>query len=472
MENPILNCLMANIFGTGNQILPQGGANVPVEGENAFLALFSQKMMNGIFGAALPETVSNVSEDAAPAEGKETTGLSGEVDCSGVSLLVSALAASLEQPAASQSQEKDMTAFIGFLHNILDILSDGDEIEVQSAAENGAGNGTGKTALKEDAGQKGLDNAAANSFAGSLAVLLAALNRMARQNTGEAQALPVKASIPDPGQVKGDPPPQRGNVPDALKAVAPDPGAIPASTGEVKGETTEGPAFLVQVTRSIKDNEIVDVSMKDLQKKPAFSVPVMPDEKKAENLPGSQDSAAKEKIEVDRVIIRVADKDDPDTRNNTGDRPANENGMGLQGNARPDTQHKPEVHAAAKNDFSTMMIDKIEKITEQYAGKNLGMDMTVKLKINDNETILVGLRDEGTRVTVEVKTANENTLNFIQSQKSDLVKSLEDKHIMTTIHVDIDQDAQNRREQEKRRENGRDDAEETRDFGNFFEALA
>ena len=98
--------------------------------------------------------------------------------------------------------------------------------------------------------------------------------------------------------------------------------------------------------------------------------------------------------------------------------------------------------------------------------------MTVKLKIDDNETILVGLRGEGSRVTVEVKTANENTMNFIQSQKDDLVKNLENKHIMTTIHVDIDQDARGRQQHDRRRENGQDGPEEHEDFGTFFEAMA
>ena len=473
MENPILNCLMANFLGAGNQTLSQGGTNVPVEGRNIFLALFSQKMTNGIFGTAFPETVGNVSEDAAPVEGKQTAGLSREVDCSGVSLLVSALTAALEQPAESQSSEKDVPAVIGFLNNVLDILSDGDEIEVQSAAENSAGKGTENTAIKEDAGQRGLDNAAANALVGSLAVLLAALNKMARQNTDEVQARPVTASIPDSGQVKGDSQLRRDNVPDAPKAIVPDPGATPASPGGVKEEATEDKAFIVQVTRSMKDNKIVDVSVNDLQKRSAFSWPVMPEEKRAENLPGSPDAAAEEKTEVDRIIIRVADKEDPDVKNDTGEGPANDNSLILQGNARQmGGEHKSEPHAVAKHDFSAMMIDKIEKITEHYAGKNPGMDMTVKLKISDNETILVGLRDEGTSVTVEVKTANENTLNFIQSQKNDLVKNLEDKHIMTTIHVDIDQDAQRQHEQGKRRGDGRDDAQETQDFGNFFEALA
>lgn len=446
---------------------------MPVEGQNVFLALFSQKMTNGIFGTALPETLGKVSEEAAPVEGKETSGLSSEIDCSGVSLLVSALTACLEQPAESQSPERDMPAVIGFLNNILDILSDGDEIEIQSVAENSAGNRAENTALKEGAGQKGLDNAVANSFVGSLAVLLAALNKMARQDTEEGEAPPVKTSIPDSGQVKGGPRPRRDNIPDARKAFAQDPGAIAASTGEVKEEATQDSAFTVQVTRSVKENKIVDVSMNDLQKKPVLFMPVMPGEKKAENLPGFADVAAKEKIEVDRIIVRVADKEDPDVRNDSGDRPGNENSLSLHGNVRQmNGEHKPDVRAVAKNDFSATMIDKIEKIAEQYAVKNPGMDMTVKLKINDNETILVGLRDEGTSVTVEVKTANENTLNFIQSQKSDLVKNLEDKHIMTTIHVDIDQDAQNRREQGKRREDNRENTEETRDFGNFFEALA
>lgn len=475
MENLILNCLMANFFGTGNQAVSQSGSSAPQEGQDLFLALFSQKMMNGILGTALPEAAKDTSADADQVEGKEKGNITQDVprDDPAISILVAALTEMIAEPVTPQLPEQDISAVTEFLRNILDVLSGGDEVELTGKAATIAGNDTGKSNSAEDAGQKGLENAAANSFVGSLAVFMAALNAMARRDTeaagqsaGEVTAPPAEARAPEPLKVQGNSGPGQVNRPDM--AGAQELAAIPAGQGEAK----ETPAFHVEVTRSAGENKIVDVSMQDVQKRSPSPVVVMPEEKKAENVPDRPD-AVKEKVDVDRIIIRVTEKEDPDVKNDTGEKPANENGLSLNGNSQQGSeQHKPAIHAAAKNDFGAMMIDKIEKITEQYAGKNLGMDMTVRLKIDDSETILVGMRDEGTSVTVEVKTANHNTMNFIQSQKNDLVRNLEDKHIMTTIHVDIDQDAQRRHEQGRHRERGEDAAEEAKDFGNFFEALA
>ncbi len=479
MENLILNCLMANFFGTGNQVVPQGGSNAPQEGQDLFLALFSQKMMNGILGMALPELAKDTSADAGQAGGKGQGNVAEGVphDNPAISILVSALTEMIAGPIAPQPPQQDLSTVTEFLHNILDVLSGGDEVELTGKAPVETGNDAGRADPAGDAGQKGLDNAAANSFVGSLAVFLTALNAMARKDTetagqdaGEPKSPQLEIRPPEPLEIRGN---------SELKPVNPangpahDAGVFAAGQGEVQEKPAGTPAFLVEVTRSAKEAKIVDVSMQDVQKRPPSPAVVMLDEKKAENAPDRPDTPVKEKVDVDRIIIRVTEKEDPDVKNDTGEKPANENNLSLNGNSHQGSeQHKPAIHAAAKNDFGAMMIDKIEKITEQYAGKNLGMDMTVRLKIDDSETILVGMRNEGTSVTVEVKTANNNTMNFIQSQKNDLVRNLEDKHIMTTIHVDIDQDAQRRHEQGRHRERGEDAAEQAEDFGNFFEALA
>ncbi len=472
MENQILNCLMANLMGPGKQCLPQNGSTGPSEGQNEFFALFSEKMMNGIFCTMLPPSMNDVSDDTGAADKKEpaTTECRGALtDGSQISLLISALAAALEKPALAPSlEEADIPAITEFLTNILDILSGGDEIELKGRAENAAHGAN----LEKDAGQKGLENAAANSLVGTLAVFLTALNNMARQET-EAGSRRDPGSIPGTPDVKNIPQPRAENVPDAVKTATPDANTVPSSQGDAPEDAPRAPAFVVHVTRSANENKIVDISMKELQKNPVFSVPAGSGDEKVENQPARSDVNIGEKVDIGRIIIRVAEKDEPDMKNNTDDSPANENSLNLQGNSqRNSEQQKTEIHTAGKSNFGAAMIDKIERIAEQYSGKNLGMDMTVKLKINDNETILVGLRDEGTSVTVEVKTANENTMNFIHSQKDELMKNLADKHIMTTIHVDIEQDTRGRQQRDKNKENGQDGTEEDQDFGTFFEAMA
>lgn len=471
METSIINCLMANFVGTGKQLLPQNDANVAAQGQNGFFTVFSEKM-SGIFGTVLPESFDAASLTAGSTGEKGTSAESLETssDRSEISLFVSSLVAAIEQPAMqSLPEDADLSAITGFLKNILEVLSAGDEVEFTAADENAADTGSSdKDAVSKDAGDK-----TACSFVGSLAVFLAALNKVARQDAGQASGPDVKG-MPDVRQnERKAQPPEQKNVPYAEKAAMPD-ATIPAAAAETSEELSETPAVLVEVTKSAKENKVVDISINDLQRKAGISAAVESKEQRTENLPEHGDAQSKDITGTDRIIIQVAEKEEPDLNYDADDRPGNnENNVSIHGNSQASNENnKPEVHHAAKNDFGAMMVEKIEKITEQYSGKNLGMDMTVKLKIGDNETILVGLRDEGTSVTVEVKTANENTMNFIQSQKDDLMKNLEDKHIMTTIHVDIDQDAEGRQQHGRRREDDQDGAEESQDFGTFFEAMA
>lgn len=463
---------MANLIGTGNRCLPPNGSTGSLEGQNEFLALLSEKMMNGIFGAGLPQSVNDAPAYTGGALRKETAAIECRdalTDGPQISLIITTLAAAVEKPALSPpSEDADVQAITEFLKNILKVLSGGDEIELKGRAQN-AGHGA---SLEKDTGQKGLENAAANSFVGALALFLAALNTMARQETGSGP-LPDPANTSEGPDVKKFPQPRPKNTPDAVRTPGPDGSTAAASQGDAREDSPRATAFLAHVTLSADEKKLVGISMKELQETPGLSVPVGRGDEKIENPPGRSDVNIDERTVRDRIIVRVSEKEEPDTKNNTDESPATENSFSLQGNAqRNNEQHKSEIHTAGKSAFGAMMIDKIEKITEQYSGKNLGMDMTVKLKINDNETILVGLRDEGSSVTVEVKTANENTMNFIHSQKDDVMKNLQDKHIMTTIHVAIDQDTQGRQQRDKNRHTDQESTEEDQDFGTFFEAMA
>jgi hypothetical protein len=49
------------------------------------------------------------------------------------------------------------------------------------------------------------------------------------------------------------------------------------------------------------------------------------------------------------------------------------------------------------------MTDRIEKIVEHYANKGVSADLVVRLKIDEKETLIVGLKDQGQTVAVEIK---------------------------------------------------------------------
>ena len=124
-----------------------------------------------------------------------------------------------------------------------------------------------------------------------------------------------------------------------------------------------------------------------------------------------------------------------------------------------------------KTPFTSIMTDRIEKIVEQYASKSVSMDMVVRLKIDEKETILVGLKEQGQRVTVEVKTTNTGMGTFLQSQKEEIARQLEGKNIYANIYVDVQNENREKRDQ-KDHQKKRSDRQENEDFVGFLEAMA
>ena len=100
--------------------------------------------------------------------------------------------------------------------------------------------------------------------------------------------------------------------------------------------------------------------------------------------------------------------------------------------------------------FTSVMVDKIEKIVEHYANKGVSADMVVRLKLDEKETLIVGLKDHGQTVAVEIKTTDESMGNFLSSQKGEITKQLEEKNVYANIHVDMENDNLQKRKQEER----------------------
>jgi hypothetical protein len=106
-----------------------------------------------------------------------------------------------------------------------------------------------------------------------------------------------------------------------------------------------------------------------------------------------------------------------------------------------------------KGSFTSFVTDRIEKIVEQFSGKGSQTDMVVRLKLDDKETLLIGLRHEGQKVVVDVKASNDGLTSLLQAHKDDIARHLESKNIFTSIYVQPDGEKnfqrQNQREQNK-----------------------
>jgi hypothetical protein len=125
-----------------------------------------------------------------------------------------------------------------------------------------------------------------------------------------------------------------------------------------------------------------------------------------------------------------------------------------------------------KGSFTSFVNDRIEKIVEQFSSRNSQMDMVVRLKLDDKETLLVGLRHEGQKVIVDVKASNDGLVNLLQAHKDDIARHLEDKNIFTNIFVQPD--GERNFERQSQRENKKEDSkqEANTSFVNILEATA
>jgi len=125
-----------------------------------------------------------------------------------------------------------------------------------------------------------------------------------------------------------------------------------------------------------------------------------------------------------------------------------------------------------KGSFTSFVSDRIEKIVEQFSSRGSQMDMVVRLKLDDKETLLVGLKQEGQKVIVEVKASNDGLVNLIQAHKDDIARHLEDKNIFTSIFVQPD--GEKNSERQNQRENKKEDRKQEAgtSFINILEATA
>jgi hypothetical protein len=125
-----------------------------------------------------------------------------------------------------------------------------------------------------------------------------------------------------------------------------------------------------------------------------------------------------------------------------------------------------------KGSFTSFVNDRIEKIVEQFSSRNSQMDMVVRLKLDDTETLLVGLRHEGQKVIVDVKASNDGLVNLLQAHKDDIARNLQDKNIFTNIFVQPD--GERNFERQNQRENKKEDSkqEANTSFVNILEATA
>ncbi len=123
-----------------------------------------------------------------------------------------------------------------------------------------------------------------------------------------------------------------------------------------------------------------------------------------------------------------------------------------------------------KGSLVSTMTQKIEEIVGKYASRPQIADMTIRLRINERESLLIGLKEQGERVVIDVKSSSESLMNLLQSNKDIIARELENKQIFATINVDPEGEGQEQRKQQRDRRR-RNAEEEKRAFMGILDAL-
>jgi len=113
-----------------------------------------------------------------------------------------------------------------------------------------------------------------------------------------------------------------------------------------------------------------------------------------------------------------------------------------------------ESSSVDRGQFAQAVTERIDKIVEQNARRDPSADMTVRLRIDDKGMLFVGLKEEGQKIMVELRSPNQGLMSLLQTNKESIVRTLEQKNVYTTISVDpIDrEDSSGRQKREERRD--------------------
>jgi hypothetical protein len=81
-------------------------------------------------------------------------------------------------------------------------------------------------------------------------------------------------------------------------------------------------------------------------------------------------------------------------------------------------------------------IERFDRVMEQVGTGTGPHDMMVRLTVGNDESLVLGLKDLGHTVTVEIRGSNQGMINLLQSQRDVIISHLEGKDISANIVID------------------------------------
>jgi hypothetical protein len=124
-----------------------------------------------------------------------------------------------------------------------------------------------------------------------------------------------------------------------------------------------------------------------------------------------------------------------------------EQGASMQTNIQ---RQEPDAEASNTTSFGGIVADRLAAVADQVGLREKPLDITLRLKTEGGESLLVGLRDQAGKIVVQVRSADEHMVSLLESQKDAIVRHLEAKQISSSISISpIEEDLTKRQGREQ-----------------------
>jgi len=114
-------------------------------------------------------------------------------------------------------------------------------------------------------------------------------------------------------------------------------------------------------------------------------------------------------------------------------------------------QHQePPAEISTSASFGSIVADRLAAVAEQVGVRERPLDILLRLKTEGGESLMVGLKDQAGKIVVQVRSADQNMVGFLESQKATIVRNLEAKQVSSSISVSpVEEDVTKRQGREQ-----------------------
>jgi hypothetical protein len=137
----------------------------------------------------------------------------------------------------------------------------------------------------------------------------------------------------------------------------------------------------------------------------------------------------------------LKDQDKEGSRSDTGEKgqSSGRENLGLLAGSDPNAASPGQSEQTGKlSDVHTASAaaERFQQVLDQFSARTGSHDLRVKLDIGNEGSLVLGMKDLGQTVTVEVRASHDAITSLLQSQKDTIIRNLEGKDVHANVVID------------------------------------